>query len=103
MQTARPISTKFCADLHTNARKVLNTSMTRPTQTPDPKLQNQNRIAEKKLCFTKKHIQFFPGSPGPRLASSRVKNESQYMFGRTKLTWFFFILSLSLYEEDTPK
>jgi len=55
-QTAEPISAKFCTDLHTNSGKVLNTSMTLPTRTCDPrypKLQNLNRSPEKKLCFAK--------------------------------------------------
>jgi len=36
MQTARLISTKFCTDLSTNSWKVLNTTITPPTQPPDP-------------------------------------------------------------------
>jgi len=36
MQTARLISDKFCTDLSTNSWKVLNTTITPPTQPPDP-------------------------------------------------------------------
>jgi len=32
------ISTKFCADLHANPGKVLNTTMTPPTWSPDPRV-----------------------------------------------------------------
>jgi len=35
-QTPGTISTKFYTDFHTNTGKVLNTSLTWPTQPPDP-------------------------------------------------------------------
>jgi len=53
--TARPISTKFSIDLHTDSGKVLNTSMTQPIYplTPEyPKLQKLSRSRREKLCFT---------------------------------------------------
>jgi len=37
-RTARPISTKYCSNLPTNSRKVLNTSMTPPSQPHDPRV-----------------------------------------------------------------
>jgi len=78
-QTAGPISTKFCTDLHTNSGKVLNTSMTTPTQPLDPGVPQTPKpkwiTGEKTLCNVKcpdgwcKLIKFFLGSAGARLAS----------------------------------
>jgi len=75
-RTAGPISTKFCTDLPTNSGKVLNTSMTLPTQPPDPGVPQtpkpQQITGEKTLPY-KKCIKFFPLSAGPRLASLYIK------------------------------
>jgi len=52
-QTAKPISTKFCTDLHTNSGKVPNTSLTPPTWTPDPGVpQNPKPFWWYHLCKT---------------------------------------------------
>jgi len=82
-RTARPISTKFCTDLPTNSGKVLNTSMTTPTQPVDPSVPQTLKpkwvTGEKTLCNIKcpdgwpKLIEFFPGSAGARLASVKIK------------------------------
>jgi len=54
-QTARPISTKFCTDLHTDAGKVLITSMTPPTprvpQSPKPKQISGEKTFLYKKCI----------------------------------------------------
>jgi len=56
-KTARPISTKFCTDLHTNSRKVLNTSMTLQTRPLDPRVPQIPKpkwvTGEKTLCNVK--------------------------------------------------
>jgi len=72
-RTARPISTKFCTDLSTNSGKVLNTSMTPPTQPLNPRvpktLKPKRVTGEKTLCNItcpdgwRKLIKFFLG-PG---------------------------------------
>jgi len=72
-RTAGPISAKFCTDLPTNSRKLLNTSMTPPTQPLDPGvLQNPNGSRERKLCVTQNvemgdvsSLNFFQAAPGP--------------------------------------
>jgi len=72
VQTARPISTKFCTDFHIDPGKVLITSVTPSTwlsdpgvpQTPKPK-----QITGEKTLLYKKCIKFFLGSAGPWLAS----------------------------------
>jgi len=83
-QTTRPITTKFCTDLATNSGKVLNTSMTPPTQLLDPRPKWV--MGEKTLCNVKcldgwrKLIKFFPGSAGARLASKNLKTfETKYI------------------------
>jgi len=78
-RTAEPISTKFFTDLPTNSVKVLNTSMTLPTWTPDPGVPQTLKpkwvTGEKTLCDVKcpdgwrKLVKFFPGSAGAWLAS----------------------------------
>jgi len=82
-RTFRPISTKFCTDLPTNSGKVLNISMTPPTQLLDPRVPQTLKPkwvkGEKTLCNVKcpdglsKLIKFFPGSAGARLASIYIK------------------------------
>jgi len=55
--TARPISTKFWTGLPINSGKVLNTSLTLPTQPPDPVVHQATKpkqiIGEKTLLFKK--------------------------------------------------
>jgi len=56
-RTAGPISTKFCTDLHTNSMKVINTSMTPPTQTPDHRVSQTpkpKQIVGEKTLFNVK-------------------------------------------------
>jgi len=49
--------TKFCTDLHANSGKVLNTSITLPTQTPDPGIPQTPKpkqiTGEKTLLYKK--------------------------------------------------
>jgi len=90
---ARPISTKFCTDLPTNSGKVLNTSMTLPTQLLDPGVPQTLKpkwvTGEKTLCNVKcpdgwcKLIKFFLGSAGAQLASIIVLVNSRCIFKRT--------------------
>jgi len=65
LQTAGPISAKFCTDLHTNSWKVLNPSLTPPTLPPDtgvPQTPKPIQITgEKNLCLTKKIFRAAPG------------------------------------------
>jgi len=99
-QTARPISTKFCTDLPTNSGKVLNASMTPPTQPLDPRVPQTPKpkrvTGEKTLCNVKcpdgwrKLIKFFSGSAGARLAcsqyiSSLIKNQASSL-----ITYYLF-------------
>jgi len=73
VQTAVPIYTKFCTDLHTNS------SLTLPTQPPDPGVPQAlepKQITEEKTLLYKKCpdgwlnlIKFFPASNGPQLVS----------------------------------
>jgi len=85
-RTARPISTKFCTDLPNNSGKVLNTSMTLPTQPLDPGVPQTLKpkwvMGEKTLCSVKcpdgwhKLIKFFPGhNNNNNLVQFRVGNE----------------------------
>jgi len=66
--TARPISTKFCTDLPANSGKVLNTSMTPPTQPLDPGVPQTSKPkwvrGEKTLCNISS-ANFSWAAPGP--------------------------------------
>jgi len=69
-RAAGPISTKFCTDLTTNVGKVLNTSLTLPTQPPDPwvlQALKPKQIHWIKTLLYKKCIKFFPASGEPRV------------------------------------
>jgi len=68
MQTAKPISTKFCTDLHTNSEKVFNTPPTLPPDAGYPQTPKPKQITGEKTLLYKKCIKIFPGSAGPRLA-----------------------------------
>jgi len=63
LQTARPISTNFCTDLCNSLGKVLNTSLTLPTQPSDPgvpQIPKPKQITREKNFLYKKCIEFFP-------------------------------------------
>jgi len=67
-RTAKPISAKFCTDLHTNSGKGLNTSMTLPIWPPDfrvPQTPNPKQVTGEKLCFSKNALNFSRAAPGP--------------------------------------
>jgi len=66
VRTAGPVSIKFCTDFHTNSGKILNTSMTPPTQSPGPQTPKPIQITGEKLCFTKNAWNFSWAALGPR-------------------------------------
>jgi len=77
-RTARPISTKCCTDLPTNSGKVLDTSMTTPTQPLHPRVPQTPKpkwvTGEKTLCNINRWVYFYclvisPGSAKAQLAS----------------------------------
>jgi len=74
-QIRRPIFTKFCTDLHNNSGKVLNTSLTQPTRSPDPgvpQTPKPKQITGEKLCYTKNALNFFRPVPGPGWLVSNI-------------------------------
>jgi len=99
-------TTKFCTDLPANSWKVLNTSMTPPTQPLDPRVPQTLKpkwvTGEKTLCNLKcpdgwrKLIKFFPGSAEARMASISYKGMPCYPVRYIFLCIYQTILALTL-------